>query len=148
MAGRRSDADKLLQQIDDLRDRDFWWGDHDDAELLVASLLRGFVVNRKALDADLEEIVTHHKFKYAQKLWYDAAFLLGRISAKTHAQQPSQPDISVRTAFIRAVAADLKNDRREACRGYGSLTKTFQPYPDHSLLRVRFAEWRLKELEA
>lgn len=139
----RPAAETTLRQIKGIRDPDLWWLGHGSADVIVTSLLRGLLGDRKHLREDLKEIVAHHKFKERQELWHDAAYLNGTITAALWRRQPQQRDLANRFTFIQAVAHDLKGRRADAQRAYRTFIEGTQPYPETNLLRHAFAAWRL-----
>lgn len=120
---------------------------------VLEPFLRWHAGDRKALTDSLESVLVHQKRHFAQKAWYFAAGVLGRVSESQFAAQPLRAWVESRWALASALKAELVGDRTTALAAYrrfGELAPRERNLDSWQgdLVAERFIDWRLSELGA
>lgn len=143
----RNTAQRHLDQLLPVYDPDIWISDYDATIFLIAPLVHGMTGDMEGMNAEYESIIDRRRFMDAQRLWHDVALLTNTIDTEAYKQQPTKPGLENRLAFVQAVKSDLEDSPAEASDRYKAYLVTTQSYPVSHLMRHRFAEWRIQELQ-
>jgi len=143
--GRLEDARGLLAESVDVSSPDFWAVGSSTIELLIISFLRAYLDGRMNMRDDLEVMYREFRYLNRQTLYYDAAYLLGKVDEEAYLAQPRKLELAERWQFVQALACD-PDGRCARARGlYAGILDAPLSVGDHS--KRRFCAWRLTVIE-
>lgn len=161
--GNRAGADSILQNGDSTYSH--MWNHLRVSRHLLLPVLHGLAGDTAALALGCQAVLENPIQMYSRRLWFEAAYIAGRIDDSTFLAQPCRYRADSRLVLFRAIRADLNADTRNAVRGYREwLTKTGSMVPlyenlsqpnvaidaftdlDQSATLRRFAQWRVDVL--
>lgn len=143
--GRVENARGFLAESVDVSSPDFWPAGSTSSELLIISFLRSCLDGTMNMRGDLEVMYRNFRYLNRQTLYYDAAYLLGKVDEKAYLAQPRKMDLAERWQFVQALACDLDGRCARARRLYTEILDAQLIVSDHS--KRRFCAWRLTAIE-
>ena len=109
--------------------------------------LMAIVTGNKAKATEyLKEIATTKKNLFEQRLWHNAAFILGDIPQEMFLLQPQTHQVDSRLTFALAVKAEYNNSPVNALEHYLSYQKIPQYQKEAQAIINEFVEWRISQL--
>jgi hypothetical protein len=144
--GKKDQATKLLSELERVSDPDFWWTAHTSCEILIAILVRYFLLgDTTAFEDDMNKILKDCKENDKQVLWHDAAYLTGNATLSEYKRQPRKAFITERIIFIQTVKLEMEGKTAKANTFYQQVADTTRYDDDSFLLQQRFSQWRLQD---
>ncbi len=127
------------------------------ARFLLAPALHALAGDTAALLTACQRLCGGDKYHYAQQLWYEAAWLAGRINDSDFLAQPFRLDAGQRLGLLKAIRHDVAGRATEAVAGYRQVlaannARDFLKWPESSaplcehVAVVRFVQRRLEKL--
>ena len=121
--------------------KDYFWDSADPFLQLLAPLIRSIHGEKDVLEARCSEIIDRFKYCFSQRLWYDAALILGKIDTERYLKQPLKPGTAYRLAFACGMRADHQDRHDEALEAYRK-SAALQQSVWEDPLRMHFYQWR------
>ncbi len=143
-AGETKQALDLLENGEGIDSPNLWATLSNQAQLLLKTVLRGFLINPARMQEDFDLILSRFRFFHRQSLWHDAAYITHKITRSRFMQQPFQVDIHNRIILMEAITHDFASRPHKAHAAYETFLQNTRPYSSPNLLLHRFAQWRLK----
>jgi hypothetical protein len=154
MDGNGDAADSLLGQP---RLWYFPWWEQRFGQFLLRPVLAALRGDSRSLAALCDSIVSGPPYMLGQQLWYEAAFLGGKLSEGQFLGQPCRFDASRRLLFVRALRDDVRGQGATALENYRACAAAPNwPLPDPPLGLVdpfatatvkQFIAWRMEALD-
>jgi tRNA A-37 threonylcarbamoyl transferase component Bud32/tetratricopeptide (TPR) repeat protein len=154
MDGKGGQADSLLGQP---RLWYFAWWEQRFGQFLLRPVLAALRGDGKSLAALCDSIVSGHPYMLGQQLWYEAAFLGGKLSERQFLDQPCRFDANRRLLFVKALRDDVRGQAATALESYRACAAAPSwPLPDPPLGLVdpfatatvkQFIAWRIEALD-
>ncbi|MBD3316253.1 MAG: protein kinase [Chitinivibrionales bacterium] len=94
-------------------------------------------------------VLNDNRYHFGQKLWYEAAFLTGRITVEQFLSQPDRHNIRSRLTFLKGLRHDLDREGEAAAKWYqatGNLHSFERDDLVNNPLVREFIRWRISEL--
>jgi hypothetical protein len=115
-----------------------WW-EHHISRFLLQPVLHGLAGDTATLARACRRLMEEQRFVYGQQLWYEAAYLTGKVSEADFLQQPVRFDAERRLRLLRAVRAELTGRPGEALKDYVAAAQWPQrPIADELTVRDPF----------
>jgi tetratricopeptide (TPR) repeat protein len=96
-----------------------WW-EHHFSRFLLQPILHGLAGDTATLARGCRRLMEEQRFVYGQQLWYEAGYLIGKVSDADFLQQPVRFDAERRLRLLRAVRAELLGRPGEALKDYAA----------------------------
>jgi AraC-like DNA-binding protein len=138
---RRDEGLALIESLSWIGSKDFFWDHFDPLLHFLAPLLRSIDGEKDVLESRCREIVDRFRYCFSQRLWHDAAFVVGKIDSEDYLKQPQQPGVEVRLAFACGMRADCQGRRKEALESYRRFFELQQCVWEDPL-HMHFFRWR------
>lgn len=151
---------EILDSVQSLADLDFRVG-HDFYEGdLIIPLIRHLLPDVAkdlpqsrwpSLTVHLRKIVDRWRKCYAQRLWYDARFILGEIDESDYHSQPYRLHSELRLSLAKGITAELNDKQAEAATCYQRYLRKLSPLTANynggaDPVIKAFIRWRLNVL--
>ncbi len=122
-------------------------------EFLLSPILHALAGDNAAFAGQCAYLMEDRQYVFGQRLWYEAGYLLHRISEDSFLDQPFGFRASLRLELMRAIRNDIEGTRGAALRGYRSwAARPDYPLPDtwtdlkKSETVRQFVQWRIRSL--
>jgi hypothetical protein len=141
--GRLDEGLTCIESVPWIGAKDHFWGCADPLMQLLAPLVRSIHGEKEALESRCREIIDRFQYCFSQRLWYDAALILGKIDAERYLKQPLKLGAEVRLAFARGMRADHQGRHDEALESYRRCSELQQSVWEDPV-RMHFFRWRVE----